>query len=312
MATESAPLEVYTKVSSEKGLDSVTSLIVGKEASVIIDPPLLIPDSKAVVEFTKAKTSKPVVAVFATHHHPDHYFSANPILDEWPLAKFYAHSYVREAIDREYDDKVEFWPSIFGDVVPRNPKRPEVYNYSFFLLPGNEDRPVILLGPVQGDSVDHTFFWLPRERVVITGDAMYAHSYHAWVEEIETPAILHAWRLTLQLIEGLNPVKIITGHIQAGQEFDKEKDLAHMHKYLNLFEQKITNAKEELQIQDIYDTFKHAFPQCTKNHDFFLGHLSNQYGAGGKKWEENRHHRVAERTRETLEGFLLQSNPREV
>ncbi|EXJ82169.1 hypothetical protein A1O1_08238 [Capronia coronata CBS 617.96] len=299
-------LEVYTQSSSEKGLSSVTTLIVGSKAAVIIDPPFLVPDAKAVVSMAKSKTSKPVVAVFVTHHHPDHYFSANPILEAWPEARFLAHPYVRAGIDREYDEKVVYWPTVFGqENVPAKPKKPEVYNYSFFILPDDEASPVVLLGPVQGDSVDHTLFWLPRERIIITGDAVYARTTHAWVEEVETPEILNAWKLTLQLIEALNPVKIITGHIEAGNDFDKEKDLAHMHKYLELFEEKITNAKQTPQVQELFETFKNSFPQCSKNLDFFLGHLSNQFGEGGEKWEENRKHQVENRTSDILEGFLL-------
>lgn len=51
--------------------------------------------------------------------------------------------------------------------------------------------------------------------------------------------------------------------------------------------------------------FKDAFPKADRNLEFFLGHLSNQFGEGGEVWEENRHHRVRERTREGLEGFIL-------
>jgi hypothetical protein len=120
---------------------------------------------------------------------------------------------------------------LFGkENCPENPKKPDVYPYSFFILPGDESSPIVLLGPVQGDSVDHTLFWLPQERTIITGDAVYARSTHAWVEEIETPEILHAWNLTLLLIESLNPERVIAGHIEEGWEFDAKKDLTHMHK----------------------------------------------------------------------------------
>ena len=98
------------------------------------------------------------------------------------------------------------------------------------MLPGDPTSPIVLLGPVQGDSVDHTLFWLPQERTIITGDAVYARSTHAWVEEIETPEILHAWKLTLLLIESLNPERIIAGHIEEGWEFDAKLDMEHMHK----------------------------------------------------------------------------------
>ena len=64
-------------------------------------------------------------ATFSSHHHPDHYFSANPILDAFPEASFLAASYVRAGIDREYDEKVVYWPSLYGDKVPKAPRKRE-------------------------------------------------------------------------------------------------------------------------------------------------------------------------------------------
>jgi glyoxylase-like metal-dependent hydrolase (beta-lactamase superfamily II) len=189
--------------------------------------------------------------------------------------------------------------------VSAKPTKPEVFPYSFFLLKGDEGSPVCLLGPVHGDSVDHTLFWLPTERTIVTGDAVYARSTHAWVEEIETADILHAWYLTLNLIEALQPTKIIAGHIEEGWELDAKEDMAYMRKYLDLFSEKITNAPKKASVEELYETFKNAFPQCEKNLDFFLGHLSNQFGEGGKVWEENRYHDVGGRKREQLEGFLF-------
>jgi glyoxylase-like metal-dependent hydrolase (beta-lactamase superfamily II) len=181
-----------------------------------------------------------------------------------------------------------------------------VYPYSFFMLPGDPSSPVVLLGPVQGDSVDHTLFWLPTERTIITGDAVYSRSTHAWVEEVETPALLDAWRLTLLLIESLNPERVIAGHIEEGWEFNARDDLAHMHKYLDLFEQKIIKAPTKKPTpEELIETFKSAFPECKKNLDFFLGHMSQHFGEGGTPWAENRHHNVGQRTRDTLEGFAL-------
>ena len=125
------------------------------------------------------------------------------------------------------------------------------------------------------------------------------------VEEIETPAILHAWYITLDLIDALNPTKIITGHIEQGWELNAKEDMAYMRKYLDLFSSKITNAKTKPTVDELYQTFQKAFPQCEKNLDFFLGHLSNQFGEGGKVWEENRHHDVGSRTRGQLEGWCF-------
>lgn len=179
----SQQLQTHIKSSSEKGLSSVSTLIVGAKSALLIDPPFLIPDALAVVSWIKEKTSHPLKAVFVTHHHPDHYFSANPILEAFPTAAFYAAPYVCAGIDREYDDKVKFWPTVFGkENVPEAPRKPDPYPYSFIVLDGNPGSPIMLLGPVQGDSVDHSLFWLPTEKTIITGDSLYGRSTHVWLE----------------------------------------------------------------------------------------------------------------------------------
>lgn len=111
---------------------------------------------------------------------------------------------------------------------------------------------------------------------------------------------------TLDTIESLGAEKIIPGHLEPGWEMDPVKDLAHMRKYLDLFQDKIlSQAPQKPPVDDIYNTFQSAFPEADKNLDFFLGHLSNQFGEGGKVWEENKHHRVDSRGREDLEGYVL-------
>ncbi|KAH6986745.1 putative metallo-beta-lactamase domain protein [Ilyonectria destructans] len=300
------PLTTHLHCSSVEGLSSVTVLITGSKYCALIDPPFLIPDANDVVSWIRKTTTLPLKGVFVTHHHPDHYFSANPILEAFPEAKFYAAPYVCAAIDREYDEKVKYWPTVVGaDKVPAAPRKPDKFHHSFFVLDGDESSPVMLLGPLQGDCVDGTLFWLPSERTIICGDAIYARCSHIWVEEIETPTILAAWRKTIALIEGLNPATIIPGHLEAGWELDAKADLEHNKKYLQMFEEKIEKATKKPGVEELFEIFKNAFPQAEKNTDFFLGHLSNQFGEGGVKWEENRHHLVATRTKEQLEAYWL-------
>ncbi|KAG2419182.1 hypothetical protein HFD88_003977 [Aspergillus terreus] len=276
-------LQVYHLSSSVKGLSSITTLVVGATEAVLFDPPFLKPDGLAVANWIKKTTDKPLKAVFVTHHHPDHFFAANSIFDAFPQAKFYAAPYVLAGINREYEDKVKYWPSVFGaGNVHTNPRRPEPFDFSFFVLNGNPDSPIVLLGPLQGDSVDHTLFWLPVEKTIICGDSVYGRSTHVWVEEVETPALLEAWNKTLKLIEALQPKKLIPGHMEAGWELNAKEDLAHTKKYLDLFSQKITYAPKKASVHELFEFFKDEFPQCKENLDFFLGHLSNQYGEGGQ------------------------------
>lgn len=177
----SEPLQTHVHSSSVKGLSSVTTLVVGTTSSLLFDPPFLIPDGKSVVEWIKKTTDKPLKAIFVTHHHPDHFFAANAVLEAWPSAKFYAAPYVRDGIDREYEEKIVFWPSVFGaENVYAKPQRPEPFPFTLIHLEGNPESPIFLLGPLQGDSVDHTLFWLAKEKTIICGDAVYARSTHVW------------------------------------------------------------------------------------------------------------------------------------
>lgn len=66
----STGLQTFIHKSSEKGLSSVTTLILGTKAAALIDPPFLVPDAESVVRWIKEKTPKPLKAIFVTHHHP--------------------------------------------------------------------------------------------------------------------------------------------------------------------------------------------------------------------------------------------------
>jgi hypothetical protein len=86
------------------------------------------------------------------------------------------------------------------------------------------------------------------------------------VEEVETPQLLDAWVKTLDLIEALNPAQIIPGHLEQGWQLDAKADLEHNRKYLQLFGQKVTHATSKPQVDDLFETFKQAFPQVGQSH----------------------------------------------
>ncbi|PYH42085.1 MBL fold metallo-hydrolase, partial [Aspergillus saccharolyticus JOP 1030-1] len=287
-------LQTHYHTASTKGLSSITTLITTPttNAAILIDPPFLLPDAHSVLAWiNRINPHTDLKAIFVTHHHPDHFFSANPILDAYPAAQFHAAPYVLAGIEREYDQKVAYWPQVLGqENVPTAPRKPDPFSFSFVLLEGAPESPIVLLGPLQGDAIDHTVFWLPKERTVVCGDTVYGRSTHVWVEELSTPALLESWRKTLDLIAHLRPEKLIPGHLEAGWELNCQEDLAHTRRYLDVFAEKVTYAtvEEKPGVQELYDYFAAEFPQCRENLQFFLGHLANQFGEGGTVWEENR------------------------
>ena len=68
--------------------------------------------------------------------------------------------------------------------------------------------PIHLLSPLQGDTVDHTMFWLPTEGVIVAGctlqgvylmlgDTVYGRTFPLYLEEAATPALAAAWENSL-------------------------------------------------------------------------------------------------------------------
>lgn len=315
----STPLQTYIHSSSEKGLSSVTTLIVGTKSSILIDPPFLIPDALSIVSWIRKTTSNSLRAVFVTHHHPDHYFSANPMLEAFPTAAFYAALYVCAGIDREYDDKVKFWPTVFGkENCTRNAKEAKSLSVQLCLArwePEQSDhvtRPgsgrffrsyVVLAADRKDDRYRRYAIWqeytclvraFPGFRSDFHGaDALKGlkRSKHPkFYMHGRTYVILHPnivgceahCSKVIKLIDSLAPSKIIIGHLETGWELDAKADMEHNRKYLALSKQKIADAETKPSVQDIYDTFKGGFPEAKKNLDFFLGHLSNQLREGGR------------------------------
>jgi hypothetical protein len=111
---------------------------------------------------------------------------------------------------------------MFGEErIPLHPKVPEPFYHTFFTLEGDESSPIHLLAPLQGDTVDHTIFWLPKERIIVAGtflkdrlswvgDAVYGRTHPLWLEEAATPALANSWENSL-LRTHLPQQHILTG-----------------------------------------------------------------------------------------------------
>jgi glyoxylase-like metal-dependent hydrolase (beta-lactamase superfamily II) len=66
-----ARLQTDHYVSSDMGLSSVSTLITGTNAAVLIDPSFFLTDAAECAQWIKKKIgNKELAAVFITHHHP--------------------------------------------------------------------------------------------------------------------------------------------------------------------------------------------------------------------------------------------------
>ena len=90
------PLE--TPSPSNQGFMNNPGFVITPEGVVVVDPGGSVQTGEMVLEVIASLTDKPVVAVFDTHIHGDHWLGNHAIQDKYPDVKIYAHPKMIEAV----------------------------------------------------------------------------------------------------------------------------------------------------------------------------------------------------------------------
>lgn len=83
------PLEMPTP--ENKGFMSNPAFIVAEKGVVVIDPGSTVNVGKMLVKHIREVTDKPIIAVFNSHIHGDHWLGNQAMVEENPDVKIYAH-----------------------------------------------------------------------------------------------------------------------------------------------------------------------------------------------------------------------------
>ncbi|MBW5290348.1 MAG: Beta-lactamase-like precursor [Candidatus Ruthia sp. Asou_11_S2] len=88
-------------------------IIIGKKGVIIVDPGSAYSVGKKVLKEVEKITKKPVIAVFNTHVHGDHWLGNQAIIEKYPSAKIYAHpQMIIEAKNGEGDNWVNLMATL--------------------------------------------------------------------------------------------------------------------------------------------------------------------------------------------------------
>lgn len=195
---------VYT--ATPNGFLVTSTLIAGEKEAILIDAQFTLADAHRVVgQILDSK--KTLTTVYVTHGHPDHYFGLEVIKQAFPKVKIVALDKPLSEIKKTAAAKVKQWGPVYGAQITAKPLTPAAQKAATLTLEGQT---IELRGPMQGDTGDSTYVWIPSTKTVIAGDIVFA-GVHVWTAETNADQ-RKAWIKTLDEIAALAPTTVVPGH----------------------------------------------------------------------------------------------------
>ena len=110
---------------------------------------------------------------------------------------------------------------------------------------------------VQGDTDENTMLWIPGQRILVGGDVVF-NNMHVYTAETDSQA-RGKWLNSLNTIRALQPSVVIPGHSKAGAPLDASTAVAFTERYLLVFEEELTKAKDP---DSLIKAMKERFPSA--------------------------------------------------
>jgi glyoxylase-like metal-dependent hydrolase (beta-lactamase superfamily II) len=187
---------------------SNAGFIVTSEGVVVVDALASPKQGEALLGTIRRVTRQPVRWLILTHHHPDHHFGA--IVFRRAGAKVIAHPDTRVlASEAGPDALVADWVRVVGLDAMRGfefadtPDRPVTASDTLRL----GGRTIAILAAGGGHSAGDLLVWLPRERVLFTGDLLIEDGVTMVVD-----GSARALERGLARIDSLRPRVAVPGH----------------------------------------------------------------------------------------------------
>ncbi|MFQ5971238.1 MAG: MBL fold metallo-hydrolase [Alphaproteobacteria bacterium] len=186
--------------------DPNTGVIVGDDGVMVIDTQATPVMARDVLRRIRKVTAKRVKYVVLSHYHAVRVLGASAYRAEHVIASRGTYELIGERGAQDYRSEVERFPRLFRAVesIPGLTWPSIVFDREMTIWMGKREVRIMHLG--RGHTKGDTVVWLPRERVLFSGDL---------VEMGATPycgdAYLGDWPRTLARLKALEPRKLVPG-----------------------------------------------------------------------------------------------------
>lgn len=219
------------------GSGSNNVVIVNDQDVLLVDDGTTPAAARAFLDDIKTITSKPVRYVVNTHFHYDH-TDGNSVFG--PEVQIIAHEFVRTAIltfdvlHREpfQTSQAQMPADVRATIIPTAPN--VTYTSRLTLHRGSREIQLLFLG--RGHTAGDTVVFLPREKIVCTGDLM--ESRLAYMGD----AYFDEWVATLGALKNLDFALVLPGH---GSPFSDKGLITAFQSYLTDITKKVADLRAQ-------------------------------------------------------------------
>lgn len=223
-----------------------STLIMGSDEAVLVDPPLTIEQAGEVGDWVAA-SGRLLTQIYITHGHGDHWFGALPILERFPRVTVRATEGTAKlmAAQNAPESREDFWDRVFPGQVPAGDVDVSVVDERGFDLEG------VSLVPVEVGHTDTeatTMLHVPEIGLLVAGDVVY-NGVHLYLTETGGVPGIDEWLAALDAAETLDPATVIAGH-KDPRASDDPSQIAATRRYLTDARELIESSR---QAEDFYD-----------------------------------------------------------
>jgi glyoxylase-like metal-dependent hydrolase (beta-lactamase superfamily II) len=192
--------------------DPNTGIVIGDAAVLVVDTQATPVMAQDVIRRIRSVTDKPVRYVVLSHYHAVRVLGASAYQAEHVIASRDTWQLIAERGAADMQSEIERFPRLFRAVesVPGLTWPTLVFERSLTLWLGALEVQILQLG--RGHTRGDTVVWLPKERVLFSGDL---------VEYEATPyagdCYFEDWPATLDAVAALKPDKLVPGRGRALQ-----------------------------------------------------------------------------------------------
>jgi glyoxylase-like metal-dependent hydrolase (beta-lactamase superfamily II) len=244
-------IKVFTSPDDQFSVNSV--IVEGEHEVMLVDAQLTKTSAEKVLQEIK-ETEKPLSIIYITHEHADHFLGLEVFKEAYPGVGIIASSAVVDRINKVYQEKIDKWQKILGPgatshVVVISKFDGNVINF--------ESTKIQVLKNIQGDTDVNSMLWIPAQRILISGDALF-NNMHVYTAETDSTA-RGRWLNSLKEIRALKPSVVIPGHSKVGAPLDSSTAVDFTERYLLAFEEELGKAKDA---DSLISSMKEQFPSA--------------------------------------------------